>query len=825
MTRHQKLIQAAGRTLDELISQGVLSEAEQSLLSACAKGDLAEFGLERPEQQDVKNLIRAGLIRLLALKSDEKAPVHEHGIRIKGAWIDGDLDLENCQVSVELTLNSCVLDGDFILRDARTTTLVLTGSEVRTISAERLRCSSAIALNQDFHAKGEVKLTDSVIEGDVLCNGGRFVGGESGALLLDGTEIKGSVEMCGGFAATGLVSLSTANVSGNLRCSGGIFEGTLTRTEDGSAVRSRALFCDQAKIGGSIFFDNKFHATDEVRLGAAKIAGALVCTNGTFENSSGDALFFEQAKIGASVFLSDGFRANGGVRFTGADVAGYVVCNGGTFEGSANGEAVIGDQAKITGNVLMHAPFSAKGIVRLAGAQIGGNFECSGTGTIEGTKAGALVLYGATIKGSVALQHGFLTKGMVDFDGAGIGGSVRLRDNFRAVGAVRLNRAKIGGDLECHNANFEAPSGALSIDSAEIRGNVFLRDKFRAIGAVRLYGAKIGGNLECNDARFEGPSGALSIDSAEIRGNVFLRDKFRAIGAVRLYGAKIGGNLECSGGSFEACTGGIAIDGQQVGITGVLNFKGVARVVGEINLAGAHAATLDDDYKSWEQAATLELEGFRYDHIKREGAKETMDFLWRTETSFVRWVKKQDKFMPQPWEQLIKALRDSGDARQAKIVAVHKQRELRRAKQITGFVGRFFHAAYGWLYFYGYRPEILAAWVAGVWLAFAGLFWYANKKEVIGLSDRMGNAATIRNCPNQTNCAELSAIGVRFDPLLFSLDQVLPALSLPPSKAWTPVPDTWWGWSVSLFARLELLFGWIATGLFAGIASGLIKKD
>ncbi len=856
-------LQVTGRALEEFRP---LSDVEQKLLSAAATGERAEFGAERPKEPNTENSIRAGLIRLLALKSDDQAPLHEHGIRIKGAWVDGALDLENCEVPVELTLISCVLHGDIILRDAQILALALTGSETQEISAERLRCSGHVALNGDFCAKGPVNLNRSIIDGGVSCGGGRFAGGQRGALLMDEMETKGSVELDQGFTATGLVSLSTANMGGHLKCSGGNFNGAITETKEGNSVRERALFCDQIKVGGSVFLDNGFHATGEVYLRAAEITGSLVCINGSFDNLVGTALSFEQSKIGASIYLSAGFRANGKVSLSGATVTGYLVCNGGTFDGGAKGEAIIGEQAQISGSVTMHAPFSSKGLIRLIGAQIGGNVECSGPGRIEGTEKEGLYLYGATIKGSMLIQEKFSTKGAVvlsvakiggnllcssgifnawtpdglalSMEGAEIGGNVHLRDHFQATGRVRLNYAKIGGNLECQSGKFESPAGALSLDGAQVKGNVFLSNNFQAIGPVRLYGTKVGGNLECQNGSFQASAAeAFLMDAASIEGNVFLRGNFRATGCVRLYGAKIAGNLECTNGSFAAPGGGTAIDARLVQIGGEYNFQKVAKVVGKIDLAGAYAATLNDDYASWQAADAVELDGFRYDRINRADtqpartgrsfARWLKHFLWLGETSFVLWLKKQEKFTPQPWEQLVNALRESGDARQAKIVAVHKQREIRHTKQIAGHVGRFFHAAYEWLYFYGYRPGILATWVVGVWLAFAALFWYAGEKGVIGVTDRKGFAEFIRKCPNQneTNCPELQAIGIRFDPLLFSLDQIVPAVSLQQSATWTPLTTSWLGGVVSILARVERLFGWVVAALFAGIATGLIKKD
>src|SRR5882757_5902619 len=107
-----------GRTLAEFLKEGPLSEAEQKLLEACATGATASIADKRPDQGTEANCIRGDFVRFLALGGDDGAPVHEHGVRLNGAWIDGDVDLENCKLETELTLSSCTITGELVLRDA-----------------------------------------------------------------------------------------------------------------------------------------------------------------------------------------------------------------------------------------------------------------------------------------------------------------------------------------------------------------------------------------------------------------------------------------------------------------------------------------------------------------------------------------------------------------------------------------------------------------------------------------------------------------------------------------------------------------------------------
>src|SRR5262249_26066831 len=153
--------------------------------------------------------IRAGLIRLLALGCDPKhAPVHEKGVRVEGAWIDGDLDLENCRVPVEITLSSCTIPGKLVLRDADCFSLVLRSSEVADISAQRVHCTTLL-LSAGFHATGTVDLGNGRIDGTLYCDGGKF----SGGVRLDGACIGGDFDCSGGcFDGAGGAALSCAGI-------------------------------------------------------------------------------------------------------------------------------------------------------------------------------------------------------------------------------------------------------------------------------------------------------------------------------------------------------------------------------------------------------------------------------------------------------------------------------------------------------------------------------------------------------------------------------------------------------------------------------------
>lgn len=329
-------------TLEKFVEiHGELRKPEQTLLRSCAAGERAEFGSQRPAAPDESNTIRAGFLRFLLLHGRQNNFLHEHGVRLKGACIDGELDLENCCVPVEISLWGCSFSAAIILRDAQVFSLSLEGASVTDITADRLRCEQLVSLGEGLEANGPVRLRGARIGGDLVCHGSSFSGGEAGALLVGEAEIRGSVYLNDGFLANGLVELSHASITGDLICAGGEFHGWKSKPED--QTRGFALACDQAKIGGSVILSQGFTAKGGVSLRTARITGNLDCGGARIagwpgKSKAGDdtfeqALVCDQAQIGGAVFGRSGFTAQGLVRLVEAEIGGDLDFSGGHLEG------------------------------------------------------------------------------------------------------------------------------------------------------------------------------------------------------------------------------------------------------------------------------------------------------------------------------------------------------------------------------------------------------------------------------------------------------------------------------------------------------------
>ncbi len=251
----------AGRTLAEFELQG-LSLAEQKLLEHCRLGTVADISAERPEAATDDNTVRAAFLRFLALGGDEQAPVHEHGVQLVGAWIEGVLDMEAARILSDLTIKACYFDKSPLFSRARIAgTLDLSDCDLLNFSGDSLVCDGDLLLCRCLSSFLGVRLMNAQIGGNLQCNGAKFDGDGGVALLADHVVIKGSVFLSDGFSATGKVRLQSAQIAGNLVCDGAKFDG-----KDGDALSADGMI-----VEGTFFFRNLAPSVNGVFLAASHV--------------------------------------------------------------------------------------------------------------------------------------------------------------------------------------------------------------------------------------------------------------------------------------------------------------------------------------------------------------------------------------------------------------------------------------------------------------------------------------------------------------------------------------------------------------------------
>lgn len=382
---------------------------------------------------------------------------------------------------------------------------------------------------------------------------------------------------------------------------------------------------------------------------------------------------------------------------------------------------------------------------------------------------------------------------------------------------VRTKGAWIDGGLDLESC---ACPFSLLIENSTVNGDVI------AHGAVFKLLSLSGSKIE----NFTG-------DRLRLTENLFLGEGFEVAGEVRLLGARIGGDLDCTEGSFEPKEGNALFCDRAV-ITGALFFRKLTQVSGQVSLAACEVATLVDDAASWAKTPKLILDGFRYGRIVGGPADAA---------ARIAWLRQQpddhlkDDFRPQPWEQLIKVLHEMGHDDAAKKITIAKQQALRQAGKIRGIAWGA-HWLYGRLAGYGYRPLRTVAAMSVVWFFGCLVFGYADRQGWMApASAAIQVNQTIREACGSpqgvrltawTKCPALPKEYTPFNPLIYSLDLVLPLVDLKQDKDWAPIvtldDGVTWTWAraaTRFYMWFEILFGWLASLLLVAVLGNMVKKD
>ncbi len=371
-------------TLLELAGErfGALTEAEEKLFRAVVNGELADCSDKLEEnnepngakQWDKKTrVIRADRVEWLCTDPEASALVTHKGIHVKGARIDGELDLSYASISFPLDFEKSAFAGGINLQYAEIRGLFLIGTHTGPIYGDGLKAKGNVFLREGFKAEGEVRLLGATIGGSLDCAGGQFVNKGGYALNPNGMKVEGNVFLNYGFKAEGEVNLVGATIGRNLDCAAGQFLNSA----------GYALNADGVNVEGPVFLRNGFKAEGEVNLLGATIGGNLECDGSQFINKGATALDANRLKIEGNVFLRNGFKAEGEVNLLGATVGVDLDCAGGKFI-NKGANALSANGMKVKGHVYLRNGFQAEGVVDLRITTIDGGLQWRDVNSPEG---------------------------------------------------------------------------------------------------------------------------------------------------------------------------------------------------------------------------------------------------------------------------------------------------------------------------------------------------------------------------------------------------------------------------------------------------------
>jgi hypothetical protein len=259
--------------------------AEEKLLAGCSNAERIVFGDgECPAQNTPDVTIRGSVLRALLL--DEAAcSLNAKGLRIRGAYITGPVDVQGTTTGYDITFSQCTLDSDLNLVNADLRGLHLMGCQTKGISADNAGFSGSVYLRGGCAIMGEVTLAGTRIGGDLQVCGVSITSPTQDAIFAPSLRVEGSIFL-GNYPyadgettlnATGMLFFSSARVAhdffvtnSEVSVQDGMFEGaSFGGTEEhGSDI---ALSLARAQVGGILYLQN-----NQIQRGIVNLAGATV---------------------------------------------------------------------------------------------------------------------------------------------------------------------------------------------------------------------------------------------------------------------------------------------------------------------------------------------------------------------------------------------------------------------------------------------------------------------------------------------------------------------------------------------------------------------
>jgi len=510
--------------------------------------------------------------------------------------------------------------------------------------------------------------------------------------------------------------------------------------------------------------DRGFVSEGIVDLRQARIGGGLVVSHASLIGRNGMAFDGSLLSTGQGMACVE-LDAHGEVRLAGAHIGGPLIFNGATLS-NPNGDALMADGLAVEKAAFFGDGFTALGEVRLPWARVGAQLSFDGGATLSNKGKSALMVDAIDVQGGLVCRGGFV-----------------------AQGEVRMTGAQIGGGLELDGAELHNPTGiSLMADWVTVKNDLSWPSGL-ARGGVRLRGAQISGNLNLSQTKFDRSSSeyALSADGLEV-GRSALWDGIAANGEVRLAGVHVEGQFGLLGATLHPSSGW-SLFAEYLTVGQAMMCSRGFSATRPVNLADARVGTYLDSLASWPKE--LYLNGFVYDTLMAEPEVSPRARL--------NWIKLDPRgYSPQPYEQLAKFYRMTGQEQAARQVMITK--EWRRRSMLSPFGrlwGYLLYATVG----YGYRT-----WLAGVWIALLLVPGTQIFNDAYSANQLVAATDNLRQQP-------------AFHPVIYTLDLLLPIVSLGQDSAWIPHgPSERWVW-------LFLLMGWVlTTAVVAGLTS-ILKRD
>ncbi|MGW3118610.1 hypothetical protein ACWDBW_15975 [Streptomyces sp. NPDC001107] len=582
-----------------------------------------------------------------------------------------------------------------------------------------------------------------------------------------------------------------------------VLEAASTGLIDLSGSAFPGLLLQDARVDGFLRLTG-CRSSRPVRLTRAHVVGTVDLTG--LSTGGAPALHGDSLVVERDLLCRDA-TIDGEVLLWSARVGGTLVLEGASITHRA-GATLNGDGLVVEGGLFGGAslpargrPLVSEGELRLQDAKISRCCRLSGarlrngSGTafnaerlhVDGplaldagfTAEGSVVLTGASVQGPLLLQGATLDgagERALDASLARISGDLAAGSGFTATGQLMLEETHVDGSVVLAGAQLYHPHGeTLSARRLHVLGRIG-GEGLVSTGQIVLTDARVGASVELPDARLTNPSGnTLTAWGLSVGGTLDCCNGFLSDGHISLTNSRIHSDL---------CLEGTTIDGALTlnRITaGSLRTNHSTQLHGLVDLRHARIGVLADLPARWPQV--LLLDGLTYDHLKvTHPVGERLAWL----------ARERAGYLPQPYEQLAAAYIRQGLDDAARDVLLAKYR---RRQAIQPAALRWWGLLQDWTVGYGYRPLRAAGWL--LLLLLTGTWAFAVHHPL----------------------AVKPVEAPPFNPLLYTLDLLLPVVGFGQQQAFNPH-----GWQQWLAAVL-IAAGWIlATTIAAGLTRTLARR-
>lgn len=439
---------AVRRSLNEF---NLLFPMERELLLRCSSAGVLSSLIALPAKKNNQNRIRADFLRFLLLGGDNFAPIHDRGINLSGAWVEGQLNLESTRIVTNFVFANCHFDAPIALSGAKMIgNANLYGCKFPGLKAIGFSCEGNLLI-RNCTVDGDLVAPDMIIVGDIYLEGSKVK-----SFLFNRLSVSGQVCFGKNFQSSGIINIAGARIGGALDCSNAVFHGE----------KGRALFARGLNVGADVKFLGNFSCKGTIDLEGGKIGQNIRAKKASFDGAGGFAFNLSGAEILGGVFVVD-CLFKGEVRFLSVNVKSDINLSKSKIENAGENNFSC-DRANFNGAVKFSEAI-CDGPIRFLGVYIGSNLDFRGV-KVRSEKSSALALDRSTIKGNLYLS-----------------------DKFEAVGEITLSSAKVGKSVICTGGNFSNKGGnAIVAQGLQVQEALFFRKLIIPVNGVNLSSCRVG---------------------------------------------------------------------------------------------------------------------------------------------------------------------------------------------------------------------------------------------------------------------------------------------------------------------------------------------